>query len=210
MIFINSPGNPTGWMVERDQQKTILNFCRDNRIWAVADEVYGRLVYDRHVAPSFIEIAEPEDPVVVVNSFSKSWAMTGWRLGWLTHPKRLTEKIGDLIEYNTSGTPEFLQEAGIKAVQDGEDTIGDMVERCRAGRDAAEASSVLVVCAVSRWQRRSSFDVNARGVLNAYSVLFGSRARRDASLVDAADDAMAAGASLPELLAAVEAAAAAK
>ena len=137
MIFINSPGNPTGWMMERDQQKTILNFCRDNRIWAVADEVYGRLVYDRHVAPSFIEIAEPEDPVVVVNSFSKSWAMTGWRLGWLTHPKRLTEKIGDLIEYNTSGTPEFLQEAGIKAVQDGEDTIGDMVERCRAGRDAA-------------------------------------------------------------------------
>lgn len=137
MIFINSPGNPTGWMIERDQQNAILNFCRDNRIWIVADEVYSRLVYDRRVAPSFIEIAEPEDPVVIVNSFSKSWAMTGWRLGWLTHPKRLTEKIGDLIEYNTSGTPEFLQEAGIKAVRDGEDTVGSMVERCRAGRDAA-------------------------------------------------------------------------
>ena len=137
MIFINSPGNPTGWMIENDQQNEILNFCRNNSIWIVADEVYSRLVYDRRVAPSFIEIAKPEDPVVVVNSFSKSWAMTGWRLGWLTHPKRLTEKIGDLIEYNTSGTPEFLQEAGIKAVRDGEDTVNNMVERCRAGRDAA-------------------------------------------------------------------------
>ena len=137
MIFINSPGNPTGWMVESDQQKEILNFCRNHRIWIVADEVYSRLVYDRRVAPSFLEIAEPEDPVVVVNSFSKSWAMTGWRLGWLTHPERLKEKIGDLIEYNTSGTPEFLQEAGITAVRDGEDTVTNMIERCRAGRDAA-------------------------------------------------------------------------
>ncbi len=137
MIFINSPGNPTGWMVESDQQKEILNFCRNHRIWIVADEVYSRLVYDRRVAPSFLEIAEPEDPIVVVNSFSKSWAMTGWRLGWLTHPERLKEKIGDLIEYNTSGTPEFLQEAGITAVRDGEDTVTNMIERCRAGRDAA-------------------------------------------------------------------------
>ena len=137
MIFINTPGNPTGWMVESDQQKEILNFCRNHRIWIVADEVYSRLVYDRRVAPSFLEIAEPEDPVVVVNSFSKSWAMTGWRLGWLTHPERLKEKIGDLIEYNTSGTPEFLQEAGITAVRDGEDTVTNMIERCRAGRDAA-------------------------------------------------------------------------
>ena len=137
MIFVNSPGNPTGWMMESDQQKAILDFCRARGIWIVADEVYGRLVYERRVAPSFLEIAEPDDPIVVVNSFSKSWAMTGWRMGWLTHPVSLTEKIGDLVEYNTSGTPEFLQEAGIVAVRDGEDTVAAMVERCRAGRDTA-------------------------------------------------------------------------
>ena len=137
LIFVNSPGNPTGWMMEGEQQRAILDFCRERGIWIVADEVYGRLVYDRAVAPSFLNIADPEDPVVVVNSFSKSWAMTGWRMGWLIHPERLTEKIGDLVEYNTSGTPEFLQEAGIVAVRDGEETVAAMVERCRNGRDAA-------------------------------------------------------------------------
>ena len=137
LVFVNSPGNPTGWMMERDQQQALLEFCRERSIWIVADEVYGRLVYDRNVAPSFLEISNPVDPVVVVNSFSKSWAMTGWRMGWLTHPKRLTEKIGDLVEYNTSGTPEFLQEAGIVAVRDGEKIVAAMVERCRNGRDTA-------------------------------------------------------------------------
>ena len=137
LIFVNSPGNPTGWMMERDQQQAILDFCRRRGIWILADEVYGRLVYDRRVAPSFLEIATPDDPVVVVNSFSKSWAMTGWRMGWLTHPERIAEQLGDLVEFNTSGTPEFLQEAGIVAVRDGEETVAAMVERCRVGRDVA-------------------------------------------------------------------------
>ncbi len=137
LIFVNSPGNPTGWMMEQDQQQAILDFCRARGIWILADEVYGRLVYDRRVAPSFLEIATPDDPVVVVNSFSKSWAMTGWRMGWLTHPARILEQLGDLVEFNTSGTPEFLQEAGIVAVRDGEDTVAAMAELCRVGRDAA-------------------------------------------------------------------------
>jgi aspartate/methionine/tyrosine aminotransferase len=137
LIFVNSPGNPTGWMMEQDQQQTLLNFCRARGIWIIADEVYGRLVYDRRVAPSFLEIATPDDSVVVVNSFSKSWAMTGWRMGWLIHPAWISEQLGDLVEFNTSGTPEFLQEAGIVAVRDGEDTVAAMLELCRVGRDAA-------------------------------------------------------------------------
>lgn len=134
LIFVNSPGNPTGWMMERDQQQAILDFCRRRGIWIVADEVYGRLVYDRKVAPSFLEISSPEDPVIVVNSFSKSWAMTGWRMGWLTLPERIAGPIGNLVEYNTSGTPAFLQHAGVVAVREGEDVVRAMVERCRAGR----------------------------------------------------------------------------
>jgi aspartate/methionine/tyrosine aminotransferase len=137
LIFVNSPGNPTGWMMEQDQQQKLLNFCRARGIWIIADEVYGRLVYDRRVAPSFLEIATPDDSVVVVNSFSKSWAMTGWRMGWLIHPAWISEQLGDLVEFNTSGTPEFLQEAGIVAVRDGEDTVAAMLELCRVGRDAA-------------------------------------------------------------------------
>src|SRR3546814_8712963 len=97
-IFVNSPGSPTGWTMDRDQQRAILDFARANGIWIIADEVYARIVYDRKAAPSFLEIAEPDDPLLVVNSFSKTWAMTGWRVGWLTHPAG----IGERSEEHTS------------------------------------------------------------------------------------------------------------
>ena len=134
MIFVNSPGNPTGWMMRREEQRALLDHCRDNGIWIVADEVYARIVYDRPAAPSFLEIADPDDPVIVINSFSKAWAMTGWRLGWLTHPERVAPFIGNLIEYNTSGTATFLQHAAITALRDGEPFVESMVEHCRWGR----------------------------------------------------------------------------
>lgn len=135
ILFINSPGNPTGWMIEREEQQAILEFARERGIWIVADEVYARLVYDRPVAPSFLEIAGPEDPVLVVNSFSKSWAMTGWRIGWLTHPERIGEYLSSLIEYSTAAVPEFSQLAGRAAVTQGEPFVQEMRERCRRGRD---------------------------------------------------------------------------
>lgn len=135
LIFVNSPGNPTGWMMEREEQEAILAFARERGIWVVADEVYARLVYDRRVAPSFLEIAEPDDPVVVVNSFSKSWAMTGWRIGWLTTPPWLGEYLFSLIELNTSAVPPFLQRAAVTAIEDGEWFVEEMRERCRRGRE---------------------------------------------------------------------------
>jgi len=134
-VFVNSPGNPTGWMMPRDQQEALLAACRERGIWVVADEVYARIVYDRRAAPSFLEIAGPDDPLIVINSFSKSWAMTGWRLGWLTHPVPVGAFVANLVEFNTSGTPAFLQHAGATAVRDGEDVVASMVERCRKGRD---------------------------------------------------------------------------
>ena len=134
-IFINSPGNPTGWMMPAEEQKAVLEFCRARGIWVIADEVYGRIVYDRELAPSFLEIAEPEDAVLAVNSFSKNWAMTGWRLGWLTHPAHFAKPFADLIEFNTSGTPAFLQKACITALEEGEEVVADMVALCRQGRD---------------------------------------------------------------------------
>jgi aspartate/methionine/tyrosine aminotransferase len=134
-VFVNSPGNPTGWMMPRVQQEALLAACRDRGIWVIADEVYARIVYDRRAAPSFLEVAGPDDRLIVINSFSKSWAMTGWRLGWLTHPVAVGDYIANLVEFNTSGTPAFLQQAGVTAVREGEPLVAAMVERCRQGRD---------------------------------------------------------------------------
>jgi aspartate/methionine/tyrosine aminotransferase len=134
-VFVNSPGNPTGWMMPRGQQQALLAACRDRGIWVIADEVYARIVYDRRAAPSFLEVAEPDDRVIVINSFSKSWAMTGWRLGWLIHPVAVGDYVANLVEFNTSGTPAFLQQAGVTAVREGEPLVAAMVARCRQGRD---------------------------------------------------------------------------
>lgn len=134
-VFVNSPGNPTGWMMPRAQQQALLAACRARGIWVIADEVYARIVYDRPAAPSFLEVADPDDLLIVINSFSKSWAMTGWRLGWLTHPAPVGATIANLVEFNTSGTPAFLQRAGVTAVQEGEPLVASMVERCRQGRE---------------------------------------------------------------------------
>ena len=116
VIFLNSPNNPTGWMMSSEQQREVLAFARPRGIWVVSDEVYARLVYDRRHAPSFLEQAEPGDRVIVVNSFSKTWSMTGWRLGWITAPAALGPAFEMLTEYNIAGPPGFVQRAGIVAV----------------------------------------------------------------------------------------------
>jgi aspartate/methionine/tyrosine aminotransferase len=137
-IFVNSPANPTGWTIGREQQQAILDYARANGLWVIADEIYARIVYDRPVAPSFLDICEPEDPVIVINSFSKSWAMTGWRLGWLTTPPSLGDFLENLIEYSSSGAATFVQHAGVTAIEEGEPFVASMVERCRTGREIVE------------------------------------------------------------------------
>ena len=139
-VFVASPGNPTGWVMPGEQQRALLDFCRARRVWIISDEVYARFVYDRPVtdrpaAPSMLEIVEPEDRVLVVNSFSKAWAMTGWRLGWVTHPAYMGPIFDKVIEYNTCGAQAFLQYGALAAIKDGEDFVRQVVRRCRRGRD---------------------------------------------------------------------------
>jgi len=135
-IFVNSPGNPTGFIMSGEEQLALLDFARRRGLWLIADEVYGRIVFDgARIAPSFLAVAEPEDRLVVINSFSKAWAMTGWRLGWLVAPKPVQDVADKIVEFNTSGAPTFLQHAAVAAIEQGEGFVAEMVERCRVGRD---------------------------------------------------------------------------
>jgi aspartate/methionine/tyrosine aminotransferase len=137
-IFLATPSNPTGWTASSDELAALVALCRDRGVWLIADEVYHRFVYDRGQpasAPSVLPLADPEDPVVVVNSFSKTWAMTGWRLGWLVHPPSLVPALESLIEFNTSGAPAFPQAGALAALTHGANFADRMIARCRAGRD---------------------------------------------------------------------------
>jgi aspartate/methionine/tyrosine aminotransferase len=135
-LFVNSPGNPTGWVLAPDQMANILEHCRRRGVWIIADEVYGRLTFDGpEVAPSFLELAAPNDRLIVINSFSKTWCMTGWRLGWLTVPPALLSHLEKLNEFNTSGAADFTQRAGVVAVSDGEGFVAELRATCRTNRD---------------------------------------------------------------------------
>lgn len=135
-VFLNSPNNPTGWVITKAQQEIILAHCRKHGIWIMSDDVYERLVYDGGTcAPSFLDIAAPEDRLVSANSFSKSWLMTGWRLGWVVAPQPAMADLGKLIEYNTSCAPGFVQRAGIVAIERGEEIIAHTRQRYQAARD---------------------------------------------------------------------------
>ncbi|HSV53814.1 MAG TPA: pyridoxal phosphate-dependent aminotransferase [Burkholderiaceae bacterium] len=120
LLILNAPNNPTGWTLTQGEQQIILDHCRRTGTWILADEVYERLYYEftpKNCAPSFLDLATPDDRLVVVHSFSKSFLMTGWRLGWLVMPAALTHHMGKLVEFNTSCASVFTQRAGIEALK---------------------------------------------------------------------------------------------
>ncbi len=135
MVCINSPNNPTGWTIGRDEQRAILEHCRRHGIWILADDAYERLYYGGGAAPSFLDIADANDRLVSANTFSKSWLMTGWRLGWIVAPAELMPYLGTLTEYNTSCAPSFVQRAGVVAIEKGEPVIARTQLRFRKARD---------------------------------------------------------------------------
>lgn len=117
MVFVNSPGNPTGWEMPKSQQERLLNHTRDVGCWLVADEVYHQITYNDLPSPSFLESSLASDKLIVINSSSKSFNMTGWRIGWITHPEELSSHIAKLVQITTTGVPEFLQDGLIAALQ---------------------------------------------------------------------------------------------
>ena len=138
LLIVNAPNNPTGWTLTRAEQQAILDHCRRTGTWVLADEVYERLYYEptpNGCAPSFLDISAPEDRLVVVQSFSKSFLMTGWRLGWLVLPPSLVDAVGKLIEFNTSCSSVFTQRAGLAALAHAGEITPPLVEHMRRCRD---------------------------------------------------------------------------
>ena len=139
-FIINSPANPTGWTASHADLRAVLDIARRHDIWIIADEIYGRFVYDPALTfdgrtPSFRDVMTPEDRILFVQTFSKNWAMTGWRLGWLEASPALGQVIENLIQYQISGTPVFVQRGGVAALDDGEAFVAHQIERARKGRD---------------------------------------------------------------------------
>ena len=134
-VFVNSPANPTGWTASEADLRAILALARERGLWIIADEVYSRFVYDGERAPSFHDIAGEEERILYVNTFSKNWAMTGWRIGWIGAPEALGTVIENLIQYSTSGVAAFMQRGAIAALEEGEDFVRLQVERARRGRE---------------------------------------------------------------------------
>jgi aspartate/methionine/tyrosine aminotransferase len=138
LLIVNAPNNPTGWTLSRTEQQAIVDHCRETGTWILADEVYERLYYAPSAngcAPSFLDVSRPDDRLIVVHSFSKSFLMTGWRLGWLVMPPQLTHHMGKLIEFNTSCASVFTQRAGLEAITRTDEVTPRVVAHLKLCRD---------------------------------------------------------------------------
>lgn len=133
-IYINSPGNPTGWMMPEAQMLALRDLARGKGIWILSDEVYGKFSYEQRKVSSFLQICTSDDQLIVCNSFSKNWAMTGWRVGWVVIPPSLGQIFENLVQYNTSGVPEFLQRGCVAAAENGDALLQQQIARATAGR----------------------------------------------------------------------------
>lgn len=135
-IFLNSPSNPTGWVASEEVLRQVLSLARKRGLWIIADEIYALFYYgEANRAPSFYDIAEEDDQIIYVNSMSKNWAMTGWRIGWISAPEALGQVLENLIQYSTSGVPMFSQRAAVSALNDGHTFLEQQVALAKEGRD---------------------------------------------------------------------------
>lgn len=134
-IFINSPSNPTGWTATEADLSAILDLARQHGLWIIADEIYALYYFNGPRAPTFLDVMEEDDRILFVNSFSKNWSMTGWRVGWIVAPPALGQVIENLVQYSTSGVAEFMQRGGIAALDQGDALVRENYEKALKSRD---------------------------------------------------------------------------
>ena len=133
-IFVNTPNNPTGWTADAETIGAILAIAREAGVFVVADEIYSRFYYTAARAPSFHDAMAEGDPLIFVNSFSKNWAMTGWRVGWIEAPAEFGQLIENLVQYSNSGVATFMQRGAVAAIEQGEPFVAAQVSRAAEAR----------------------------------------------------------------------------
>ncbi|OJF98489.1 pyridoxal phosphate-dependent aminotransferase [Pararhizobium antarcticum] len=134
-LFINTPSNPTGWTATRDDLKAILQLARKHDLWIMADEIYALYHYSGGRAPSFLDVMQDDDRILFVNSFSKNWSMTGWRVGWIVAPPEAGQVLENLIQYSTSGVAQFMQAGAVSALDQGDDFVDANIAKAALSRD---------------------------------------------------------------------------
>lgn len=136
MLFVNTPSNPTGWTASREDLAAILGIAREHGLWIMADEIYSLYFYGKeNRAPSFLDVMEAEDRILFVNSFSKNWSMTGWRIGWIVAPPETGQVLENLVQYSTSGVAQFIQQGAVAALNEGDHFLKSNVDKARRSRD---------------------------------------------------------------------------
>jgi aspartate/methionine/tyrosine aminotransferase len=185
-LFINTPSNPTGWTADIDTLKALLSLAREKGLWIIADEIYSLFYYGGRRAPSFMDVMAPDDRILFVNSFSKNWAMTGWRVGWIKVHPDLQDVFENLIQYSTSGVAQFMQRGAVAALDQGDAFIASQVERAHKARD--------IVCKILGDTGRARFSVPA-GAFYLYFSIDGITDARQAAfdIVDQANVGLAPG-----------------
>ncbi|WP_394690815.1 pyridoxal phosphate-dependent aminotransferase [Hoeflea sp.] len=134
-LFINTPSNPTGWTATREDLIAILELARKHGLWIIADEIYTRFFYAGRRAPSFLDIMDDDDRILFVNTFSKNWSMTGWRIGWIMAPPSIIQVLENSVQYQTSGVAQFMQKGALAALQSGDDYVDAQVAKAASARD---------------------------------------------------------------------------
>ncbi|MBA5805159.1 pyridoxal phosphate-dependent aminotransferase [Rhizobium changzhiense] len=134
-LFINTPSNPTGWTATKKDLADILALARKHDLWIMADEIYALYYFPGGRAASFLDVMEPDDKIIFVNSFSKNWSMTGWRVGWIVAPPEMGQVLENLIQYSTSGVAQFMQKGAVAALDKGDDFIAANIAKAARSRD---------------------------------------------------------------------------
>ena len=134
-IFVNTPSNPTGWTASLDDLRAILDIARRKGLWIMADEIYAHFHYAGTRAASFLDVMQSDDRIIFVNSFSKNWSMTGWRVGWVVIPEELGQVTENLIQYSTSGVAQFMQRGATVALNEGDHVIRENFAKAAKSRD---------------------------------------------------------------------------
>jgi len=135
LIILNSPGNPTGGVIPQADLEFVAELAQRHDCWVLSDEIYSRITFDGHAVPTIAALPGMTERTIVLDGFSKTYAMTGWRLGYGIMPVPLAERVSLLLNHGIGCTAHFTQLAGVEALSGPQDAVDSMVAEFQARRD---------------------------------------------------------------------------